>query len=91
MKYVYYILEKSEENEIDEDESFVVYLTFEKAVSVSKELLNQEFDYIQSSYDDLKLEKDFFINNDKEIFEASIYNEDETVYRLSVKKIPVVS
>lgn len=91
MTYVYYILEKSEENQLDDDDSFVVYATFDKAVSVSKELLNQEFDYIESSYDDLKLEKDFFINEAKEIYEASIYNEDETVYRLSVKKIPVIS
>lgn len=91
MKYVYYILEKNEETDLNEDEGFVVYDTFEKAVSVSKELLLQEFNYIESSYDDMDLEKDFIINNDKEICEASIYNEDEVIYRLSVKKIPVIS
>lgn len=90
MKHVYYILEKSDENNLDEDDGFVVYATFEKAVEVSKELLIQEFNYIQSTYDDIDLEKDFVTNTNKEICEASIYNEDEVIYRLSVKKIPVI-
>lgn len=90
MKHVYYILEKSEDNDIDDEEGFVVYATFEKAVSVSKDLLNQEFDYIKSSYDDMDLEKNFVTNMEKEICEASIYNEDEAIYYLSVKKIPVI-
>ena len=89
MKHVYIVVEKSEDSSTDE-EDLVVYATFQKASSISKQLLKQEFEYIQSSYDEVDLQKDFFENTEKEIYEASIYNEDEVFYRVSVKKILVI-
>lgn len=89
MAHVYIIVEKSEESSSDE-EYLTVYATFAKAASISKELLKQEFLYISSSYEETNLQQDFFENTEKEIYEASIYNEDEVFYRVSVKKIPVI-
>lgn len=91
MKYVYYILEKIEYTNVDNEEDFVVYETFDKAVSVSKALLKQEFDYIESLYDESNLEQDFVVNVQKEVCEGSVFNEDDVLFRLSVKKIPVLS
>lgn len=89
MKHVYIVIEKSEDSSNDE-EDLVVYATFEKASSIAKELLKQEFEYIESSFDEVDLQNDSFENIDKEIYEGSIYNEDEVFYSVSVKKILVI-
>lgn len=89
MSYVYIVIEKSEDSS-NEEEDLVVYATFAKASSVAKELLKQEFEYIESSSDEADLQKDSFENIEKEIYEGSIYNEDEIFYTVSVKKILVI-
>lgn len=89
MKYVYTIVEKSEDSNNIEDD-FVVYGSFEKALSVCKDLLKQEFEYLESSYEDMELQEDFFINQEKEICEGSISDDDEVVYSVSVKKVLVI-
>lgn len=89
MSYVYIVIEKSEDSS-NEEEDLVVYATFAKASSVAKELLKQEFEYIESSFDEADLQKDSFENIEKEIYEGSIYNEDEIFYTVSVKKILVI-
>jgi hypothetical protein len=85
MRHVYIVVEKNEDST-----TLVVYATFQKAVSISKQLLKQEFEYIQSSYEEKDLQQDFFENTEKEIYEASIYNEYEVFYRVNVKKILVI-
>ena len=90
MDFVYTINEKNENSQFDDDD-FIVYKTFEKAVQISKNLLKEEFKIIKENLDDCndKLEASEYINVDKEIFEAEISNNEEVFYTVSVKKIRV--
>ena len=91
MDFVYTINEKNENSQFDDDD-FIVYKTFEKAVQISKNLLKEEFKIIKENLDDCndKLEASEYINVDKEIFEAEISNNEEVFYTVSVKKIRVI-
>lgn len=88
MKYVYFIQEKDEDTVFDDDD-FVVYETFQTAVSISKQLIKDKLAYLRENFD-VAYQSDIYIKEEKEIFEAEISDDDEVTYRVSIKKIPLV-
>lgn len=88
MKYVYFIQEKDEDSVFDDDD-FVVYETFQTAVSISKQLIKDKLAYLKENFD-VAYQSDIYIKEEKEIFEAEISDDDEVTYRVSIKKIPLV-
>lgn len=88
MKYVYFIQEKDEDSVFDDDD-FVVYETFQTAVSISKQLIKDKLAYLRENFD-VAYQSDIYIKEEKEIFEAEISDDDEVTYRVSIKKIPLV-
>ena len=88
MKYVYFIQEKDEDTVFDDDD-FVVYETFQTAVTISKQLLKDKLAYLKENFD-TSYQSDIYLKEEKELFEAEISDDDEVTYRISIKKIPLV-
>ncbi len=88
MKHVYFIQEKDEDTVFDDDD-FVVYETFQTAVTISKQLLKDKLAYLKENFD-TSYQSDIYLKEEKELFEAEISDDDEVTYRISIKKIPLV-
>jgi len=88
MKHVYFIQEKDEDTVFDDDD-FVVYETFQTAVTISKQLLKDKLAYLKENFD-TSYQSDIYLKEEKELFEAEISDDDEVTYRISIKKIPLI-
>ena len=80
MKYVYFIQEKDEDSVFDDDD-FVVYETFQTAVSISKQLIKDKLAYLKENFDGASLSQ-FKTAKSK----IPITNEIETENRFILEK-----